>query len=135
MSRRSIETIVKFGYTLTKMTAENCTPINERIKQVRTALKFSQARFAKIISISNGYMADIEQGNNKANDRIIKLICSSFNVNERWLRFGEGVMFSDNPNEQFTKLLSLYKELDPKYQEYILKQIDLLLDIQDQAVK
>jgi hypothetical protein len=39
-------------------------------------------------------------------------------------------MFSDNPNEQYTKLLSLYKELDPKYQEYILKQIDLLLDIQ-----
>ncbi len=114
---------------------ENCTPVNERIKEIRTALKFSQVRFAKIISISNGYMADIEQGNSKANDRIIKLICSSFNVNERWLRFGEGTIFSDNPNEQYTKLLSLYKELDPKYQQYILKQIDLLLDIQDQAVK
>ncbi|GMO38969.1 MAG: hypothetical protein Ta2B_18480 [Termitinemataceae bacterium] len=107
------------------------TQVNERIKQIRTVLKFSQVKFAKIISISNGYMAEIEQGKNKANDRIIKLVCSSFNVNERWLRFGEGDMFSDNPNEQYTKLLSLYKELEPKYQEYVLKQIDLLLDIQN----
>ena len=71
----------------------------------------------------------------KVNERLVKLICSSFNVNEKWLKSGEGEMFDRNPDENFTKLISLFKELDPKFQAYILKQIDLLLDIQDQNSK
>lgn len=42
-------------------------------------------------------------------------------------------MFSKGPDESFTKLVSLFKELDPKFQTYILKEINLLLEIQDQG--
>ena len=66
---------------------------NQRIKQVRQALNLSQAKFAKAISISNGYIAGIELENRKVNDRIIKLICATFNVSENWLKNGEGDMF------------------------------------------
>jgi hypothetical protein len=52
-------------------------------------------------------------------------------VGEKWLRLGEGEMFSRDPDAAFTKLVSLYKELHPKYQNYILKQIDLLLTMQE----
>ncbi|MDR2393803.1 MAG: helix-turn-helix transcriptional regulator [Treponema sp.] len=106
--------------------------INRRIKQVREALKLSQVQFSRVISLSSGYLAGVEVEKRKANDRIIKLICSSFNVNETWLKTGVGEMFNLDPDEEFTKLVSLYKELDPKYQDYILKQIDLLLIMQDQ---
>ncbi|MDR0629349.1 MAG: helix-turn-helix domain-containing protein [Treponema sp.] len=106
--------------------------VNRRIKQVREALKLSQVQFSRVISLSSGYLAGVEVEKRKANDRIIKLICSSFNVNETWLKTGEGEMFSLNPDEECTKLVSLYKELDPKFQDYILKQIDLLLLMQDQ---
>ncbi|MDR0721687.1 MAG: helix-turn-helix domain-containing protein [Treponema sp.] len=106
--------------------------VNRRIKQVREALKLSQVQFSRVISLSSGYLAGVEVEKRKANDRIIKLICSSFNINETWLKTGEGEMFSLNPNEECTKLVSLYKELDPKFQDYILKQIDLLLIMQDQ---
>ena len=106
--------------------------VNRRIKQVREALKLSQVQFSRVISLSSGYLAGVEVEKRKANDRIIKLICSSFNVNETWLKKGEGEMFSLNPDEECTKLVSLYKELDPKFQDYILKQIDLLLIMQDQ---
>jgi hypothetical protein len=44
---------------------------------------------------------------------------------------GGGEMFSRGPDAEFTKLVSLYKELNPQFQEYILKQIGLLLEIQD----
>lgn len=104
--------------------------INERIKQLRQTLNLSQAKFAKAISISNGYIAGIELGKRNVNDRIIKLICITFNVNEQWLKTGEGDMFKKQPNQLSTLASSLFEELKPEYQEYILKQIDQLLDIQ-----
>jgi DNA-binding XRE family transcriptional regulator len=105
--------------------------VNRRIKQVRERLSLSQMRFSKVISLSSGYLAGVEVEKRKVNDRIIKLICASFSVSERWLRNGEGEMFSEDPNKAYTKLVSLYKELNPQYQNYILKQIDLLLTMQD----
>jgi transcriptional regulator with XRE-family HTH domain len=105
--------------------------VNRRIKQVRRALKLSQIQFSRIISLSSGYLAGVEVEKRKVNNRLIKLICSSFNVNEKWLETGEGEMFRLHPDESFTRLINLFKELDPKYQSYILKEIDLLLEIQD----
>jgi transcriptional regulator with XRE-family HTH domain len=114
------------------MKYDSIVTVNRRIKQVREALKLSQVQFSRVISLSSGYLAGVEVEKRKANDRIIKLICSSFNVNETWLKTGDGEMFSLNPDEECTKLVSLYKELEPKFQDYILKQIDLLLIMQDQ---
>jgi transcriptional regulator with XRE-family HTH domain len=105
--------------------------VNRRIKQVRQALRLSQVQFSRVISLSSGYLAGVEVEKRRVNERLIKLICSSFNVNEKWLKTGEDEMFNQNPDESFTKLISLFKELDPKYQAYILKEINLLLEIQD----
>jgi len=105
-------------------------PVNQRVRQVRQTLELSQSKFAQVIAISKGYIADVEIGVRKVNERLIKLIASSFNVNEVYLKEGTGEMFSENPKESFTKLIALFKELEPKYQEFILKQIDLLLDMQ-----
>lgn len=106
--------------------------INIRIKELRNELGLSQAKFASVISISNGYIAGIELGNRKVNDRIVKLICSSFNVNEEWLRTGEKPMFLEKSNQLSEIALSSFKELKPEFQKYILKQIDQLLAIQQQ---
>ena len=104
--------------------------INQRVRQVRQALDLSQAKFAKALSMSNGYIAGIELGRNKVNDRIIKLICFTFNVSEMWLKTGEGSMFSEKNNQLPEMAYKTFHELKPVYQEYILKQIDLLLEIQ-----
>ena len=81
--------------------------INKRIKELRQALGLSQPAFAQRISISNGYIAAIELGNRRLNDRIIKLVCSEFNVSERWLRTGEGEMF-----EQLTRNQKIAQEVN-----------------------
>ena len=104
--------------------------VNQRIKQVRQALNISQAKFAKAISISNGYIAGIELENRNVNDRIIKLICITFNVNENWLRTGKGDMFNESTNQMAEIALSTFRELKPDYQNYVLKQIDHLLELQ-----
>lgn len=105
--------------------------INQRVKQVRHALNLSQAKFARALSMSNGYVAGIELEHNQVNDRIIKLICFTFNVRECWLKTGEGDMFEEQ-TDLFTELASAtFKELKPEYQKYIIQQIDLLLEIQN----
>lgn len=96
--------------------------VNQRIKQVRQALNLSQAKFAKEISISNGYIAGIELEKRNVNDRLIKLVCITFNVSEHWLRTGNGDMFEEQPNKLFELASATFKELKPEYQEYILKQ-------------
>jgi transcriptional regulator with XRE-family HTH domain len=111
------------------MITKDVVSINHRIKQIRETLKLSQAKFSRIISLSNGYLGGVETEKRKVNERLVKLICSAFNVNSKWLKTGEGEMFNEHA-EDFSKLLSLYKQLDPEYQEHILKQIDQFLDIQ-----
>lgn len=105
--------------------------INQRIKELRLELGLSQAKFAKAISISNGYIAGIELGNRNVNERIIKLISSTFNVSQEWLQSGDGSMFLEKPNQLAEIAYSTFKELKPEFQEYVLKQIDQLLEIQN----
>lgn len=104
--------------------------INQRIKELRLKLGLSQAKFAKAISISNGYIAGLELGNRHVNDRLVKLICITFNVREDWLKTGSGSMFNEEPNHLADQAYSTFKTLKPEYQEYVLKQIDQLLEIQ-----
>lgn len=104
--------------------------INQRVKEVRCALGLSQAKFSKAISLSNGYLAGIELGNRRVNDRLVKLITSTFNVREEWLKNGEGAMFDEQPDRLLNLASVSFRQLKPIYQEFILKQIDQLLEIQ-----
>jgi len=103
--------------------------LNERIKHLRTTLQMSQAEFAKAIFISNGYIAELENANRKVNDRIIHLISLTFGVNEDWLKTGEGNMFFTTPSEKLQRLTSLFNELPPEFQDYVMVQIEQLLTI------
>ena len=104
--------------------------VNQRIKELRLKLGLSQAKFAKAISISNGYIAGLELGNRHVNDRLIKLICITFDVREDWLKTGTGSIFNEEPNQLADRAYSTFKALKPEYQDYVLKQIDQLLEIQ-----
>ena len=108
-------------------------PINERIREVRHALQLSQVKFSRAVYISNGYLAEIELGRRKVNDRLIQLVASSFGVNKRWLLTGEGAMFISAPDQKLERITGLFKELTPHFQDHALKQIDLLIELQNQS--
>lgn len=105
--------------------------INQRVKEVRLALNLSQAKFAKALSMSNGYIAGIELEHNKVNDRIVKLLYFIYNVSEVWLKTGEGDMFLKAPDHDLELASATFKKLKPIYQEYIIKQVNELLEIQE----
>ncbi|MDR1786387.1 MAG: helix-turn-helix transcriptional regulator [Spirochaetaceae bacterium] len=101
--------------------------VNERIKLVRKTLNLSQTDFAKAIFISNGYIADLENDHKKAVPRILRLISLTFGVSEEWLRDGAGDMFYKSPEEKKQRLISLFSELPPRFQDYVMLQIEQLL--------
>ena len=103
--------------------------INERIRQLRTTLQMSQAEFARAIFISNGYMAELENANRKVNDRIIHLISLTFGVSEAWLKNGTGNMFFTTSAEKLQRLTSLFNELPPQFQDYVMTQVEQLLSV------
>lgn len=67
--------------------------MNERIKKLRKVLDLTQQEFADRIGIKRNSFANYETGRNTPIDAIIVSICREFNVNEDWLRYGEGDMF------------------------------------------
>ena len=101
--------------------------ISKRIRVVRQTLNMSQVEFAKAIYISNGYIAELECEHRRVNDRIIHLISLTFGVNEKWLKTGEGDMFFRTPGERLQRMISLFNELPPKFQDYVTQQIEQLL--------
>ena len=103
--------------------------VSERIRHLRTTLQMSQAEFAKAIFISNGYIAELESANRKVNDRIIHLISLTFGVSEIWLKHGTGNMFFSTPTEKLQRLTSLFNDLPPVFQDYVMVQMEQLLAI------
>ena len=67
--------------------------MKDRIKQLRKELKLTQQGFADRIGVKQNTVATYEIGRNPPNDTVINLICREFDVNENWLRTGEGEMF------------------------------------------
>jgi len=105
--------------------------INERIRELRCSLKLSQRAFAKAVFVSNGYLADIELGHNEVKERLIHLISSAFSVNKHWLLTGKGRMFNSTTDEKMERMKNLFNELYPEYQDFILRQIDELIELQN----
>lgn len=67
--------------------------MKNRIKELRKALELNQTEFGDKIGVKQGSIASYESGARVPLDAVINSICREFNVNEDWLRTGDGEMF------------------------------------------
>lgn len=67
--------------------------MNQRIRAVRESLGLSQEKFALSIDLTKNYISLVETGKRQLADRTIADLCRVYNVNEHWLRTGEGEMY------------------------------------------
>lgn len=70
--------------------------IFERIKDIRKELGYSQTKFGELLGISRDAVNNLENGRLKRPEQkepLYRLICQKFNVDENWLRTGEGKPF------------------------------------------
>lgn len=74
--------------------------IGERIKKVRRVVGKTQQELADDLNLKRNTIATYEMGKSEPSDRTIADICRLYNVNEDWLRTGEGEMFLDLPPDK-----------------------------------
>ena len=64
--------------------------MKDRIRLLRHTLGLTQQKFADKLGIKGNAISQYESGRNAPIDAVISLICREFNVNEEWLRTGNG---------------------------------------------
>ena len=69
--------------------------LNERLKKLRKTLDMTQQAFADKLGVKRNTVGQWECGVNPLTDQTVVSICREFNVNENWLRTGEGDMFTE----------------------------------------
>ena len=99
--------------------------MNKRLKELRSKLGLSQAVFAEKIGIKQTSYSDIETGRRELTERNLNLICKEFNVDENWLRNGEGSMFTLELDEDTMLIESLLNDVDNPVYELIKKFMKL----------
>ena len=109
--------------------------MNKRLKELRKALKMTQAEFAAKLEMAQNSYSKIELGENSLTEKNIKLICLIYGVNETWLRTGEGGMFDIGlkpKNEDEEGLLYMFRLLSPEMQAFVLRKIDECLQLEQE---
>lgn len=74
--------------------------MNDRVKVLRNELNLSQDAFGARLGVTKGAVSRIETGTNGVTEQMIISICREFNVNEEWLRIGNGEMFNERTTDE-----------------------------------
>ncbi len=120
--------------------------MKDRIKALRKDLGLTQEKFAERLNIKRNTIATYEIGRNEPIDAVVSLICREFNVNEEWLRTGQGDMYDiplddtaiaasnilENEDVPFydtiKRIIQIYEKLDSDAQDVINKEIEDFLE-------
>lgn len=108
--------------------------MNERIKELRKALGLTLEKFGERVGLKKSSLSQIENGVNGVTDQLFKSICREYNVNENWLRTGEGEMFvpastfnldefvkSKGASDLELEIVKAYFELDENVRDSIIE--------------
>nr|DAL77452.1 MAG TPA: helix-turn-helix domain protein [Caudoviricetes sp.] len=117
--------------------------MKERLKKLRKTLDLTQQEFADKLKVPRNTIGGYEVGKSNPSDAAVNNICNIFNVNEDWLRTGNGEMFieltRDEQIENFVgdvlkseedsfkkKFISMLSALDESDWEVLQKMVELM---------
>lgn len=104
--------------------------MHERLLLLRKTLHLSQEIFSKKIGLSQTGYSTIERKKSSVTEQTIITVCKVFNVNENWLRYGQGQMFN-TIDKQYNEFFSIYNKLNKPLQDFLFKVSKDLLDTQN----
>lgn len=79
---------------------------SERIKVLRKELNLTQSEFADKLGATRSIVKNWEYDVVEPTEMVIRHIRNTFNVNEHWLRTGEGEMFQETAQSYVDKLIA-----------------------------
>lgn len=96
--------------------------VNTRIAAVIQASGLTKTAFSRKIGLSQPFVSQLANGDASPSDRTIADICREFNVNEHWLRTGEGEMFSTlSREEEITKFaMEIIRDPGSEFQRQLI---------------
>lgn len=101
--------------------------MNQRIKDVRKALGLTQEDFAARLGLTRGAITNIEFNKTEPKPLLVQLICKEFNVNEFWLRTGEGEMFiRKTRNDELAEFFGQLSQEDDSFKKRLISALSRL---------
>lgn len=102
--------------------------MNSRIKILRKTLRLTGETFGSKIGVGRSAISNLEAGNSNPSNQLITSICREFNVNETWLRTGEGEMFNDiSREEEITRFVGkLMRNSDDSFKKALILALSQL---------
>lgn len=117
--------------------------LNERIDYLIKSLGMKKTAFAEKLNVSQAFVSQLCSGVKRPSERTTQDICTKFNVNEDWLRTGNGEMFieltRDEQIENFVgnvlkseedsfkkKFISMLSALDESDWEVLQEMVELM---------
>lgn len=127
-----------FYYDIVKYERRTEYLINDRIKLIRKHPKISltQEAFGERIGLKKSSLSLIENGINNVTQQTILSICREFNVNENWLKYGEGDMFITLTHDEEVAMYvqDMLDDTDDEISE-LIKDFIVVYQKQDDASK
>lgn len=117
----------------------------QRVRELRKSLQLTLEKFGKPLGVGKTAISKIENGENNLTDQMILAICREYNVDENWLRTGEGEMFKKlNRQQELAQLTAtLFKEEEDSFKSRLImalaqlneKEWELLEEIAEKITK
>ena len=99
--------------------------MKDRIKLIRKEEDLNQTQFAEKLGLSRNHIAQVETGKGKFSERTIKDICRIWNIDEEWLKTGNGEMHIS----QNAKMSELFADIQRGEEPFLEAFLDVWLTL------
>lgn len=107
--------------------------MKNRIKEIRKNKGLTQVEFGNKIGVKGNTITNYENGLRKPTDAVILSICREFNINEEWLRTGNGEMYHPiNPDDIYA---SNVRKLQYTDNETIIRWVNAIAETNTEVLK
>lgn len=98
--------------------------MKDRIKSIRKDNNLTQTEFGERIGVKGNTITNYENGLRNPSDAILFSICREFNINEEWLRTGNGEKYNIKTDD-YTKIAVEIDKHDKKARQAIIEYWNL----------
>ena len=110
--------------------------MDKRIKELRKSLKMTQNEFGTRIGLTPNTVTNYETGRRVPSNQVIFSICREFNVNEEWLRTGNGDMFNPmSEDEELDLYIGRISGGSDEFKKKLIKSLCKLSDSEWEVLK